>query len=130
MTINNPASFMESIWDWAILDGCFGRTKIKPTDVDGLIERNGYFLLLETKRPNVPIPAGQRIMFENLVALKRFTIFIIWGERDTPCKLRIMTPGGIKNIDNADIDVVRGFTQQWFNWAQSKRSTKPDSRNN
>ncbi len=40
MTIRSKEVFLQGLWDWAVLDGCFGNTRIRPTDVDGLIERH------------------------------------------------------------------------------------------
>lgn len=80
MTINNPVEFCAGLWDWHILAGCFGKTKIMPTDVDGFVERKGNFLWLETKKENVLIPNGQLITFMTLIKTGYFTIFIIWGD--------------------------------------------------
>jgi hypothetical protein len=56
--IRNMSQYDRGIWDWSILDGCFGDTKISPTDIDGCIERKGRKLFLETKTPGNPIPYG------------------------------------------------------------------------
>ena len=53
MTINDPVKFCAGLWDWGILNGCFGDTLIKPTDIDGFVERNGKFLFFETKSPPI-----------------------------------------------------------------------------
>ena len=34
MTINDPEAFCAGLWDWAILDGCFGDTAIMPSRGD------------------------------------------------------------------------------------------------
>jgi hypothetical protein len=41
MTINKLDAYVAGLWDWVCLDGCFGDTKIRPTDIDGLVERRG-----------------------------------------------------------------------------------------
>ena len=85
--INDQPKFVESLWNWDILKGCFGNG-IKPTDIDGLVERNGHFLLLEAKNPGKEVPVGQQILFDKLVAipsadsLATFTVFVVWGRRD------------------------------------------------
>lgn len=40
MTIHGSDRFLAGAWDWTVLDGCFGNTQIRPTDVDGMIERD------------------------------------------------------------------------------------------
>ncbi len=117
MTINSPQAFVASLWDWACLDGCFGSTNIKPTDCDGLVERNGWFLLLEAKLPGVEIPCGQERMFEALVATQHFTVLIIWGHPGTPVAMRLLTRHGAREYEGASIETLRNVVSQWFNWA-------------
>ena len=52
--------------NWAIFNECFKPTKIKITDIDGVVERNGWFLFIEVKQNTKDIPMGQRILFEKL----------------------------------------------------------------
>ena len=92
MTITNPEAFMDGIWDWAILQDCFGDSKIEPTDIDGFVERKGYFLVLETKRPDVPVKQGQRITFHALKDTGLFTIIIIWGKKNNPTFMEVLYP--------------------------------------
>ena len=66
MTIKNLEAFVENLWDWGFLDECFPGTRIRVTDIDGLVERNGHFLLIEAKSPGKDIPTGQRILFDRL----------------------------------------------------------------
>lgn len=124
MTINNPDEFMDSLWDWAILDGCFGKTRIKPTDMDGLVERNGKFLGLETKKPDVEIPMGQRITFENLIKSGNWTIIVAWGFRNEPQKLMLMTSKTTRIYEDADINTFRNIVSQWFEYANSTQPPK------
>jgi len=46
-----------------IWDDCFPG-KIGMSDIDGIVERNGYILILEWKKPQQDIPKGQRLLFE------------------------------------------------------------------
>ena len=73
---SNPASY-DGLFDWDFLKPAFAPTKIEPTDIDAVIERHGYFLILETKTPGTLIPDGQRIMFEELLKLGRGRIFVL-----------------------------------------------------
>ena len=59
--------YMEQILpNWAVFNECFLPTKIKITDIDGVVERNGSFLFIEVKQNTKNIPIGQRILFEKL----------------------------------------------------------------
>lgn len=122
MTINNPTEYVNNLWDWSILDGCFGQTKIAPTDIDGITERNGRFLLIETKSLGVPIPNGQSILFDNLIA-KGFTVLVIWGKANEPEKLQIW---GLKKPYRADINELRSIVSQWFKWADGLKPRRQE----
>ena len=52
--------------NWAVFNECFLPTKIKVSDIDGVVERNGEFLFFEVKQNTKTIQVGQRILFENL----------------------------------------------------------------
>jgi len=64
--------------------GCFpGR--IGMSDVDGIVEIGGHFLLLEWKAAGGAVTGGQRIMFERLTALSpRITVVVVSGEPREP----------------------------------------------
>src|SRR5690349_8230975 len=115
MTINNVDRFVANLWDWAILDDCF-TGKIRPTDIDGLVERNGCFLLLEAKSPGVSIGTGQQRTFDALLS-KGFTIIIIWGKPQQPERIRVSTMHNGKVVTHeqpANADVLRAMVRRWF----------------
>lgn len=120
MTIRNLDSFIGGLWDWGILKGCFGETRIAPTDLDGIVERNGYFLVLEAKRPGVTISYGQGCTLEAMRRNGSFTVIIIWGETNKPEKLRLITRHAETDFDPADIDTLRKLVSRWFAWANSQ----------
>jgi hypothetical protein len=64
--------------------GCFpGR--ISMSDVDGIVEIGGHFLLLEWKSAGGAVTGGQRIMFEQLTALStKITVVVVSGEPREP----------------------------------------------
>jgi hypothetical protein len=86
MPIRNKDVYMNNLWDWGFLSDCFGGTRISPTDLDGVVERKGHFLYLEAKSPGKDVPKGQQIMFNRLIADKRATVLVIWGEPNAPEK--------------------------------------------
>jgi len=116
MTIENPEAFAAGFWDWGILDGCFGG-KIKPTDIDGFVERKGKFLVLEAKTLGVEIPTGQQITFEALIRLGAFTIFIIWGPTNSPEEIEVWTRNGKRDRRECDLERLRKLTGDWYSYA-------------
>jgi len=80
MTIRNEAAYMRNLWNWQCLDGCMGERKQCVSDVDGIVERNGQFLVIETKSTGVEVPMGQSIMFSSFTRLPEFRVLIVWGK--------------------------------------------------
>lgn len=69
----------DGVFDWDWLAGAFGDT-ITPMDLDFLVERRGRFLVIETKRPEVEVPAGQARALRRLSAIPGFTVVVAWGK--------------------------------------------------
>lgn len=115
MSIRNIDSFVKNLWDWKILDGCFGKSRISPTDIDGLVERRGKFLMLEGKSLGKDVPTGQQIMFNNLVKTGVFTIIIVWGDPNAPETIQVW--GKEKVV--ADISIFRKEVEKWYNSVDS-----------
>jgi hypothetical protein len=78
VTIHNRERFLGSLPDWAFFDGCFGTTRIRPTDIDGCVERNGKILFLEHKGPGAKLSEGQRRLFRAMQKCGHTTI-VFWG---------------------------------------------------
>jgi hypothetical protein len=117
MTINNSTEYVNSLWDWAVLDGCFGPGKIKPTDIDGMVERNGHFLYLETKGPGVPLKMGQEIAIKNRVRDGVSTYVVIWGNPGVPEKMQVFHPAQFKRpavVEDCDLAMLRSACQNWY----------------
>ena len=115
MTIEDAEAYVASLWDWGILDGCFGTTKIKAEDIDGFVERKGRFLAIETKNNNVPLKDGQRWAYKALHKTGLFTILIIWGEANKPERIELWREGKRPCIcENANLDILKRTVKQWF----------------
>jgi hypothetical protein len=119
MTIKNRSYYIGQLWDWGFLDECFRPTKIKVTDIDGFVERNGKFLLIETKSNDAKIPTGQQIMFDNMIKTSLFTVFIIWGNANQPEKGRLFTRK--KTIEYPTLNEVKiiQIVKAWFKYANN-----------
>lgn len=119
MTIEDMDTYIESLWDWACLDGCFGNGHIKPTDIDGLVERNGKFLVIETKLPNAEIKKGQEILFQKMVETGLFNVVIVWGRPGMPETIILMTREATRKYTNANIGTLREISEIWYKWADN-----------
>ena len=65
-------------WEY-IIDSLPGECGI--SDIDGVIERNGYFLVLESKNSGERLPQGQKILLEQLSRLQKFTVIVVTMNR-------------------------------------------------
>lgn len=117
MTVNNDEAFLAGVWDWGILRGCFGETKIEPTDIDGLVERKGKFLLIEAKGSNADLKRGQRITFDALHKTGLFTILVVWGPKNQPERIELWTRHKKLMYDPANLDRFRSIVAWWYKWA-------------
>lgn len=121
MTIENPKIYLEELWDWACFKDCFYPSKIEPTDIDGQVERNNRFLILEAKRPGVPLKRGQEIMLDaymnvnKIAKIQIFTVIVFWGYAAT-CEIEQVQIWPRK-IVRADFDYLHGLVRRWYVWA-------------
>lgn len=81
------------------------------TDIDVMIERHGYFLVVENKHPDEEIPLGQLITLRALAALPQFTVFVVRGfPPDT-----ILSYGILDSVQvGVDRDGFREYVQAWW----------------
>ena len=91
------------------------------TDVDGQVERNGCLLVVELKAPGAPLPAGQRIMYEQ--ASRRigdaYRPYVVWGAPDFSGPLEFQTWLGGRTTRRRSItlpELQARFTE-WYRWA-------------
>lgn len=113
MTINDPYEFVTNLWDWGFLDDCF-ENGIRVTDVDGLVERRGNFLVIETKAPGVSVPEGQRILFDQLTRSPRFNVLILWGRPNAP---ELMQLWNYTDPEPTNVVDVKARVARWYRWA-------------
>jgi hypothetical protein len=116
MTIRNKDHFMESLWDWKCLEGCFGGTRISPTDIDGLVEVNGNFLLLEAKSANAEPHMGQRLTFNALVNTGLFTVLVIYGSPGMPERMQVWPCPAV----TCDLEDLRMFVECWYSTSKAE----------
>ena len=125
-TIHSPAAFNRSpaagadgVFNWNWTKGCFDKLdKIGPMDFDGVVERNGQFLVFETKDAGKAIPRGQFITLIQAHALGCFTIMLVEG-KEAPERGRIWWPSCKISKDNmgqefVGLESARGLVRAWY----------------
>ena len=115
MTIRDLAKFNESLPDWVMLNGCFG-DRIRPTDIDGCVERGGLCLFLEHKLPGVPLKRAQEIAFEAL-AVQGNTVIVFWGKSSGGSdisQMRLFHGSERREPKPAALEDVRRVARWWF----------------
>lgn len=116
MTIRDMDKFISQLWDWGFLNGCFKGTGIRVSDLDGIVESRGRFLVLEGKSGTAPIPTGQAIMFNAMIRTNAevgydlFTVLVMWGE-GKPARMTVWPQMPPVPCDESDI---QRFVEAWF----------------
>jgi hypothetical protein len=118
--LRSRQTYADSSWDWTFLNECFAPTHIRVSDVDGIVERRGHFLWIETKFPGEKVEEGQRIMHDAALATGRFSVMVVWGEPNAPVRYSLRGP----NVDEdrfviGESEIV-GLVRRWFLWADGQ----------
>lgn len=123
--IRDSEIYTKSFWDWTPYNECFSGTNIRISDIDGIAERHGHFLWIETKRPGQKINAGQDILHKMLTENGSFTILILWGEINDPRNCRIVYENGlVKEWQINGTEGAKEIVSRWFKWANSLPTAK------
>lgn len=143
--IRSVSGFLRSLPDWTEFNTCFDPSRIRISDIDGIVERNGYFLILDAKSHHANgVNAGQSILYKRLAAIPKFTVLVVFAEMmsDVPGEMlssgaealiadirrmrvvRVTTfaaNGSTETID-ADNQWLWDCIRNWYVWANSQRS--------
>lgn len=107
--------------NWSYLKGAFPRGII-PTDLDAIVEINGWFLILENKFLSGDLAVGQRRLFEALIDLNRTTVFVIkTDERTEPVSMTMMLMDGRIHTIEANRSRVFQACQKWGQLANNNQ---------
>lgn len=118
--IHRAAAWELGRWDWRPLYGSFS-DHVRPMDIDFLVERNGRFLVFETKAPGVPIETGQRRALEALSRIPQFTVAALWGEPDEPEVIQRVKQGEWGKEHAIDAAQLWQFGAQWWTQIANRR---------
>jgi hypothetical protein len=133
MSITNLRSadgFRNSFWDWTPFNPCFitakgQATNIKISDIDGSVERNGHFLIIETKRPNEEMKLGQKRYLRASVR-RADTVILLVGNPNDPEFMWLARPNSDpKRIEPCGINDVCRYVRGWFLWADANGFIDP-----
>jgi len=95
-----------------------------PINVDGILERDGQFLILEWKRPGERVSEGQRIMLQALAAKTSFMVVIIYGNTDNETVIDsywLLTPEGKPVKSGIGFESFKQFYRQWYELADGQK---------
>lgn len=84
--------YVEQLPDWGEVIECFPR-KIRPTDIDGMVEINNHFLFLEEKRCGASIEYGQLLAFKRLSSLPNATVVIFRPGTESELEVQVLAAG-------------------------------------
>jgi len=100
--------------------------KFSPSDIDGICERNGQFLVMEWKRPKddsyegEKVSYGQQRLLQSLAAKEGFIVIIVYGHTDNEMKVdkffRVQPKGPCIPM-GAGTEMFKKFYQQWYELA-------------
>ena len=94
-----------------------------PSNIDGIAERNGKFLVMEWKRPHEKVSDGQRILLQRLANIPNFTVLIIQGNTDEQLVVtdfwQVQSFGSCVRLGKT-VDEFKAFYTMWYDWANQK----------
>src|SRR5574337_1098276 len=125
MAIRSRVAVANAVRDWeTVLGGCFGKTRILPSDGDGIVERKGHFLILESKYDPSRLSRGHRLMLERLARKDGFTVLYIYGPYDHPHRLIWENRAGYVDAPGG-VELLREWVSHWYRGANWTRYPKP-----
>lgn len=91
-------------------------------DIDGIIERRGKFLVIESKSPAETIDKGQMITLEALSRLPSFTVIVAWMDivNGTVFGVNVIKNGKVEDFINTDTPTFLYWVKSWFDKASEK----------
>ena len=142
--IKSGSFFNRGTVDWSVLKGTFMNDKIRPSDLDGMLEfGDGYVLMMEVKWTGTVIPGFIHNRFIRMSKSSRMKIIILWGDfgkEDDGVSvypyqfhtMRLYSNGKVK-VDSEgredrpiDNDKLKQFLRQFKRWAESNPTEVPE----
>ncbi len=101
---------------------CFPR-RINFGDVDGLVEMNGFFCLLEWKGAGGTVRTGQRISYRQFTACPGNIVFVVEGDAETMevWRYNLFWSGKEHPARDAALEDVKVRMRGWVEWVMRRR---------
>lgn len=111
--------WLKSQPDWKMIEDCFPG-KIRPGDVDGLVEVNGNLLLIEWKNPGDHLEHAQDIAFTKGSLHNRLTAVHVAGQASVPSvtEFTVYANGERSKPKKGDLADFRRFCRLWADAAK------------
>jgi hypothetical protein len=101
--------------DFRDLIGVMGN--ILPSNIDMMIERNGYFIVGEWKREGEAISMGQKILLRQLATQSKFLVLVIQGSTNEGkmevSKIWRMQGNGDLKVIGDSVDRLKDILRKW-----------------
>lgn len=99
--------------------------KAIPSNLDGVMERNGYFLFMEWKREGESSSLGQSILLHQLAKLERVFVIIVHGYSDETGR-EVSGVSAIRSDGTIDFvgcgeETLREVVSKFYKFAESKK---------
>ena len=94
-----------------------------PSNIDGIAERNGKFLVMEWKRPNEKVSEGQRRLLQAFAKTHNFTVMIVQGNTDDELIIQYfwqVQPYGSCVKLGQGVEEFKAFYVMWYEYANQK----------
>lgn len=94
-------------WDWDALGVSSVLPRAcSPSDIDGVIELDGYFLFIENKPEVGDLPLGQEILYRRLAGLPNCSVIVLYGAKNDPLGYRHVRPYGRPQAEPITFDGI------------------------
>jgi hypothetical protein len=94
-----------------------------PSNIDGIAERNGKFLVMEWKRPNEKVSEGQRRLLQAFAKTHNFTVIIVQGNTDDELVIQdfwqVQPYGSCVKLGQG-VEEFKAFYVMWYEYANQK----------
>ena len=117
--ISSYEYFKRNAIDFTLFNDCLP-ARLGFTDIDGIMERRGSFLVLEKKFDASRPGLGQLIMFRQLVKLEKFTVCIFGGTEFDVQYMYLLTRAKEKYISEPSLDKLKKLIRDWLVYAENK----------
>lgn len=99
---------------------------ILPSNIDGVLERRGFFLVFEWKRKDERLSRGQEILLRNMAALAPFTVLLVTGHAsadnvEVGAFHTFPKSGSALVLRGEGVDELKAFILKWWNAASASR---------